>query len=157
MKFTIGDKIIFFRVNTSIVDINKIQLGINSGRPFIGSHFTFLDYDDGYPDEFKDIIINESFRRGLIVESSPSKYHALSFSPRPYDIVLGITSNAKGCHSAHKAATINNGFATLRFTPKKNFKIRVVEEINNLKGTNFYSYDHERVYLERLINWEVKK
>jgi len=154
VKFVLGDKIIFVNLSMKVVDTNRVQLGLNSGKAFKGSHFLFLDYDEYYPeDEFHDIILFNSLRRGIIVESSPSKFHALSFSPLPYAKMLEITSNSN-CDSRHKAATINNGFATLRFTPKRNHRIRVVKVLENPEGKNFYSYRHEELYTKRLIVWE---
>lgn len=155
MKFVIGDKIVFVNLGMKVVDTNRVQLGLNSGEPFRGSHFLFLDYDLTYPEnEFSDILQFNKLRRGLIVESSPEHFHTLSFSPLPYSLMLGITSNSN-CDSKHKSSTINNGFSTLRFTPKKNFQIRLVKTLENKDGTNFYSYNHEKLYLERLIKWET--
>lgn len=160
MKFMIGDKIIMFNMKFNVVDSKKVQVGLNSGKAFNGSHFLLLDYDEIYPDEFRDVVFKEGIfkgvdykplRRGLIMESSPNHYHALSFSPLYYGTMLAITSACRQCHIRHKESTINNGFATLRFTPKKGFKIRMIEEINNKEGDNFYSFDHEEAYLKRLI------
>ena len=156
MKFFIKDKIVFINAKITVVDSTRVQVGLNSGFSKKGNHFIFLDYDnllslDDLVREFTKILVDNNLRRGIIVESSKGKYHALSFSPTPYSKMLGISSTSS-CDSRHKSCTINNGFATLRFTKKGNFKIRVVKEIDNKKGTNFYSYEHENIYKERLIN-----
>ena len=147
-KIAFKDKIIV--INLQIIDTKNIQLGLNSGEPFRGSHFLLLDYDEKYPEEFNDILLFNNLKRGLIVESSPLHYHALSFSPLLFPRMLQIMKDCN-CDRNQYALTEKNGFSTLRFTPKKDFQIKVVQEIENKEGVNFYSYYHEDLYKNKLI------
>jgi hypothetical protein len=120
-------------------------IGIDSGRAKGGWHFILLDYDEHYPEEFESLIKEYKIRRGLIVESSPKKYHALSFSKLKYGDMLAFASKSRA-DNKHKFCISNMGFSTLRVSAKNGVKPKVIKEIENKEGIRFYCYDEERLY-----------
>ncbi len=155
MKVRIGKWVVFLRATVKVINTDDAVIGINSGAAFAPAQWLFLDYDEYYPEEeFTAIVKDNSCRRGIIVESTPGKYQALSFTPIPTKPkLLGIVWDSSA-DANHKAFMQKNGFSTLRVTQKKGFKPIVRKVIINKEGKNFYDYNSEKAYL-KLINAEV--
>jgi len=150
MKFKIGNRVVHLNMKFNVCSVNDYQIALDSGMAFQGSHYLLLDYDEVYPADFSGMIIRHGMKRGLIIESSPGKWHAISFTPIKYNRMIEIMRESK-CDPKQLSVTIKRGFSGIRVTPKKDIKIRVDKEINNNNpGTNFYNYDAERVYLEEI-------
>jgi len=138
-------------IRIKVLRVDKdLQLGIDSGDAFGGSHFVLLDYDNGNPKlEFEEICKRYGFKRGLIVRSSEGHYHAISFSPTPWVKYKKVLEEAN-IDPKHKSCSLRFGFSTLRISQKNGSVPEVVDEVINMNGTNFYSWDHERAYLDAL-------
>lgn len=146
-------------INTSEWDLH---IGINSGQPF-ENQWLFFDIDNKTEIEIEElarrIIKEECLRRIVIVNSTDihDGWHLLSFSPKPYVVMIEIISKY-GTDEKHLAKAQDNGYATIRVTPK-DIKLEVFMIVNNTlpnQKLNFYDYDAEKAYLEFLRNSEVK-
>lgn len=149
-----GGKVAFLRLSCKIVNMQESVVGLDSGVPFKGSHFVFLDYDNRKRlteicMEFDRIINDNGYRRGIIVESSRGKYWGLIFAPTRYEKMLGILmqSSEDINHTRHAQ---EKGCSTIRMTLKKDgFVPRRVYVFENSNGTNFYNYKLEDVFMGR--------
>lgn len=142
-----------------IININEndIHIGINSGLPF-KKQWIFLDIDDMKEEEVvklaREMLYEENLRRILVVKSSNTHngWHIISFSPKSYSEMIEILSRYHDS-GEHIAKTQDNGFATLRITPKNGFKPKIMYVIDNNKknkNLNFYDYDAEKAYRKLL-------
>lgn len=148
MRFRIGNKVVFLRMR--IYDKEDIHIGLDSGlKEFKGSHYILLDYDETYPSDFEELLNKFECRQGLVIESSPHKYHAISFTPMLYEEMIAFMRQSK-CDPKHLSVSIKRGVSTLRVSPKKGLLPQIKYRIMNFDGTRFYNYDAERVYLKQL-------
>jgi hypothetical protein len=138
-----------------------------SGLPFQEPQYVFMDFDGQYePEEWEWITKEYGFRRALVVESSPKKYWYLSFSPSPIGIIAEIMFNSH-CDKNHAQYLLKDGFVGIRLSSKKRVPRRfrrnpmiearesyprIIKEIVNMEGTNFYNWDMERVFKDILKN-----
>jgi len=151
MRFNVGSRVVYLNLKFKVFNINNYQMALHSGMPFKRSHYLLLDYDEFNPvDDMIEIIMKYKLKRALVLESSPGKYHGISFTPLPYEKMIEIMRESESDMS-HLSVSIKRGFSAIRVTPKESFKIRITKELNNRNpGTNFYNYDAEKVYLEQL-------
>ena len=96
------------------------------------------------------------------MESSPGKYHALSFTNLPYNDMVQFMKESKGDKN-HIRTTCLYGFTTIRINPKyidgKPFIIRLVKAIDIVplvkKGYEDYRYydmEREITYLKAIAS-----
>jgi hypothetical protein len=118
-----------------------------SGIPFKEPQYLFMDYDAEYmPQEWEWITNEYELRRALVIESSPQKFWYLSFSPLPVGIISEIMFNSQ-CDKNHAQYLLKEGCVAIRLSSKKvEGYPRIVKEIVNMKGTNFYNWDMERTF-----------
>jgi len=148
MKFKIANRIVFLRMK--IYSTKDIHIGLDSGlKEHKGSHYILLDYDNTYPTDFKDLLEKFECRRGIIIESSPGKYHALSFTPLLFQEMISFMRQSTG-DPKHLSVTIKRGVSTLRVDEKNGIKPRLIYTCMNMDGTRFYNYDAEKVYLQQI-------
>jgi len=150
MKFVVGNKVVYLNLDFKVFDVGDWQIALDSGKAFKGSHYLLLDYDHDFPSEFARLVVDNKMKRGLILESTPGKYHAVSFTPLPFEDMIEIMRGSR-CDPKQLSVTIKRGFSGIRVTAKKGFKIRVLKEINNRnKQTHFYNYHAEKAYLREI-------
>lgn len=142
-----------------IMDKDNIHIGINSGKSY-QQQWIFLDIDNKTKEEIEELarkmMVEEHLRRIVIVKSTDKHngWHVLSFSPKKYDNMIDIISKY-GTDEKHLAKAQDNGYATIRLTPK-DIAPKVHAIINNTsidKQLNFYDYDAEKAYLYLLNKW----
>lgn len=143
-----------------ILNMDSLMVGINSGLPY-KQQYIFIDLDNKTEEEAaalaQSLLVNENLRRVLLVKtrSTDNGWHILSFSPKPYIYIINLLG--KYTDGGHFAKTQDNGYSTLRVTPKNGFKPALYKIYNNqVVGVqlNFYDFDMEKVYL-KLIGCEV--
>jgi len=134
-------------------DDHDMHTAMCSGLPFKEPQYPFLDYDKNYePEEWEWITKEYEFRRALVVESSPKKYWYLSFSPSPIGIIAEIMFHSH-CDKNHAQYLLKDGFVGIRLSSKKREGYpRIIKEIVNMEGKNFYNWDMERVFKDILKN-----
>lgn len=124
-----------------------MQTAICSGLPFKEPQYPFLDYDDKYvPEEWEWITRAYEYRRSLVIETSPEKYSYLSFSPSPIGIIAEIMFNSQ-CDKNHAQYLLKEGYVAIRVSRKKRKGYpKIIKEIVNMKGTNFYDFNKEKLF-----------
>jgi hypothetical protein len=157
-------------------DDHDMHTAMCSGLPFKEPQYVFLDYDDNYePEEWEWITKEYSYKRSLAVESSPKKYWFLTFSPTYVGQIAEIMFHSH-CDKNHAQYLLKDGFVGIRLSSKKRVPHRfrrnpiahrfrrnpmtearegyprIIKEIVNMKGTNFYNWDMERVFKDILKN-----
>lgn len=144
----------FLKLKCEIVDAENAVVGLHSGPAFRDSHHIFLDYDDKefslVESDMQRIVKENSLRRGVVVESSPGKWWGLSFSPTPYEKMVGICKGSAEDRN-HALATEKKGYSTIRHSMKRKsgWLPRIVKVIENSEGTNFYGYIQEQMFMKR--------
>src|SRR4030067_2843716 len=148
MKFRIPgmNKLVYLRLK--VIDLNEVVVGLISGKDRESNHYIFLDYDDcgleKIESELRSFMQMEKIPKFLVVESSPGKYHALSFSPRPFLRRVGIM-NASSCDKRQAGHAMQDGYCTLRFTAKAGSKPKIIKELEG-NGSAFYYHVAETAY-----------
>lgn len=143
----------------TIYDRDDIYASISSGKPYADVQYLFMDFDDVYPLEEGEFIVEEyELKRAIIVESSPKKYQLLSFSPMPVGRILEIMFHSS-CDKGHATQMMKKGYVDIRISAKKSHgRIgrypRFKKAIKNMEGTNFYNFDAERIYKIMIKNSE---
>ena len=134
-------------------DDHDMHTAMCSGLPFKEPQYLFLDYDDKYEEREWEWMTKEyELRRALVVESSPEKHWYLSFSPLPIGIIAEIMFHSR-CDKNHAQYLLKDGFVGIRLSSKKREGYpRIIKEIVNMKGKNFYNWDMERVFKDILKN-----
>lgn len=121
-----------------------------SGLPFKEPQYLIMDYDERYkPNEWQWITWEYDYKRALIVESSPKKYWYLTFSPSPIGIIAEIMFNSQ-CDKNHAQYLLKKGYVAIRLSSKKKGYPRIIKEITNFAGTNFYNWDMERLFRQAI-------
>jgi hypothetical protein len=142
--FQIGSRTV--KLNIAVFNKEDLHEAIGSGIPWKEPQYLFLDYDANYQKTEWEYIVNTySLRRGLGVESSPGKYWFNSFSPMNVADIAEIMFHSSS-DKRHCGFLLKDGAVYIRYTSKQKGYPKIVDEINNSKGTNFYNFDAERVY-----------
>jgi hypothetical protein len=149
----------YFHVGDRTVKIHILEWrkkdwldALDSGLPYTEPQYLFMDYDKHNPLEEAEEIVNKyKLRRGLIVESSPSRYHFLSFSPLLISTIAEIMFYSS-CDKRHAQQLLRRGCVGIRVVPKSDCKAipKIIHVINNQDGENFYNLGYETIYRSML-------
>lgn len=158
MKINIPGTSKFIFLRAKIVDVDNSVIGLNSGKSRNTNHYILMDYDNlldysGLHDELFEIMKAYGLKRAMIIESSPGKYHVVSFTPQSFANIMKIMSEST-CDKNQLAHTAKYGYSTIRFTAKHGFTPKVKEILRNDDGTNFYDFEAENAYVELLGGFE---
>lgn len=142
MRIRLGSKIFVI----DILDLDKTVIGLNSNSFTDDDRHIFMcDLDDVEQGEAhkeaRRLIKKFNLPHMMVFRSSENHFHLYSLTPLTFDELVEITFDSRTDYN-HKMCMLNNGYTTLRVTPKKQ-KEGSVEFLGEIKNE-----DAEREVLE---------